>query len=257
DVYGPAGVRSVQETLPKWQAEHRPDFTIINAENSAPDGVSATPETLQALREAGADAFTLGDHFLHRQFKPLKPFPVVRPVNLEGASEGSGSRMFETVTGEKVLVAVLMGKYAMKPGSTHYFKAADELLGKHHKERPDAIFIEFHAGATSEEQALGFYLDGKASAVVGTHTHVPTADTCLLPQGTAFQSDVGMCGALDSVIGATVESSTGFLRKELGEDVGKIRPEPALKPPFICDAVLIETDGPAKSKSIRRLSTRP
>jgi hypothetical protein len=256
DVYGPAGVKAVQETLPGWKKKYSPDFTIVNAENSASDGVNATPETLTALREAGAEAFTLGDHFLYRKFKPLASFPIVRPSNLE-TEDGVGSNVFETVTGKKVLVAVLMGKFAMKPGATNYFQAADDLLRKHGSEKPDAVFIEFHAGATSEEQAMGFYLDGKVSVVVGTHTHVPTADTRILPKGTAFQSDVGMCGALNSVIGATVESSLNFLRKELGEDVGKARPEAPNQGPYVCDAVLIETDGPTKAKSIKRLTSRP
>jgi calcineurin-like phosphoesterase len=124
-------------------------------------------------------------------------------------------------------------------------------------DQPDAALLDFHAEATSEKNAMGLALDGRISAVVGTHTHVPTADTKLLPGDTAYQSDVGMCGGLTSVLGFSFHSSRKWLGRELGEEpAGKVPYEMA-EGQMVCDAVLIETDGPTKSKSITRLTTRP
>lgn len=256
DVVGKAGRTAVAETLPEWRTRHRPDFVIANAENAA-HGLGVTAKNLDELTAAGVDAFTVGDHFFDKDFAPLEKYPVVRPGNLQGDHPGSGARVFETATHRRVAVVSILGNVFIGPETEPYFGAADRMLEGIAAESPDAIIVDFHAEVTSEKNALAHHLDGRASALVGTHTHVPTADTRLLPRGTAYQSDLGMCGGLDSVIGFNIQNSTTWLRRELGEPVKKTSPHPADLPPFICDAVLIETAGPTKSKSITRLSTRP
>ncbi len=256
DVFGRAGRTAVAEALPVWRGEHKPDLIVANAENSA-GGVGATAKTLDELMAAGVEAFTFGDHARDTDFSKLAGYPLVRPANLAKPLPGIGSRIVETALHHRVLLISLLGNAFVKPASTNYFAAADDLLGQHAAAKPDAIFVDFHAEATSEKNGLAYHLDGRVSAIVGTHTHVPTADTRLLPRGTAFQSDAGMCGALNSVIGLQTEVATSWLRRELGEDAPRPSGHPDVQQPYICDAVLVDTAGAHKAKSIRRLTTRP
>ena len=255
DVCGPEGIEAVTETLPKWKAEHQPDLVIANAENA--DRAGTSKDSIQKLGKAGVEAFTSGDHFRDKGFSDLLDYPIVRPENLNETHPGVGVRVVETALHKKVLLINLLGKVMVKHDVRNYFDAIDEILSAHDDDSLAGIFVDFHATMTSEEQALGFYVDGRVSALVGTHTHVPTADTRVLPNGTAFQSDVGMCGSLNSVIGMGVDRSYMFLRRELGEDVVMPPHKKGLFPkPYFCDAVLIDVIDRHKSRSITRLTTR-
>ncbi len=255
DVVGKAGRLAVAEALPQWKKEHQPDFIIANAENSA-HGHGATPGTLDELQAAGVEAFTMGDHLTDDHLKKLGDYPLVRLANLTGKHPGVGARVFETALHKKVLVINLLGNAFIKRPSDNFFNAADAILKEHDDANLAAIFVDFHAEATSEKTALGFYLDGRVSAVVGTHTHVPTADTRILPKGTAYQSDVGMAGTLEGVLGFHAPTSIRWLRQEMGEDMGKVPLEVSEQRPYVCDAVLIDIAGRHKSRSITRLTTR-
>ncbi len=255
DVCGKPGRTAVAEALPDWRATYQPDLVIANAENSA-NGRGAAPKTLSELQHAGVDAFTMGDHAFDQSFAPLEQFPIVRPANFPGERPGVGTRIVEAATGQRLLLINLLGFAFMRHPGTDYFTAADDILGEHADQQYEAILVDFHAEATSEQTALAAHLDGRVSAVVGTHTHVPTADTRMLPGGTAAQSDVGMCGASESVIGITLAGAKAFLRSEMNQPTARPRQTAAANRPYTCDAVLIETSSQQQARTIRRLTTR-
>lgn len=255
DIVGEIGREAVKETLPVWEQEHKPDLIIANAENAA-NGALAQPKHLDELLTAGVDAFTIGDHIRDREFRTLNDYPAVRPINLKEAQPGVGYRIVETPTHQRLALASIVGHAFLKVESNNYYQAAEDILQRAKDDSADAILVDFHAEVTSEKNSLGRELDGRISAVVGTHTHVPTADTRVLPNGTAYQTDVGMCGGLDSVLGFSPESARAWLGRELGDNEGRVPYEMA-DGATVCDAVLIETDGPQKAKSITRLTTRP
>lgn len=256
DVVGSPGRNAIRDTLPIWREEHKPDLIIANAENAA-GGQLPQPKQLDELASAGVEAFTVGDHIRDRDFAPLEKYVIVRPYNVTPATPGVGYRIVETGLGGRVaLISILGNAFLSNPG-TNYFKAARAAVTEADNDNADAIFVDFHAEATSEKNAMGIELDGLVNVVVGTHTHVPTADTRILPQGTAYQTDVGMCGGLDSVLGFSPRSARKWLGRELGETKGRVPFEMAEDGPAVCDAVLVETDGPHRARSIRRLTTRP
>lgn len=254
DIVGRPGREAVAETLPQWRDEHKPDIIIANAENAA-NGALPQPKHLDELLAAGVDALTIGDHIRDRDFPTLADYPAVRPDNLKEKKPGVGYLLVETATHQRLALMSLVGHAFIKTPATDYFAAAGRLIARINEDKPDAALLDFHGEATSEKNSLGFELDGRISAVVGTHTHVPTADTKILPKGTAYQTDVGMCGGLDSVLGFSPASARQWLGRELTGSKDRIEYEMA-DGPKVCDAVLIETAGPAKSDSITRLSTR-
>ncbi|MDP4000019.1 MAG: TIGR00282 family metallophosphoesterase [bacterium] len=253
DIVGKPGQAAVKEAMSVWKDQYQPDFVIANAENANPGDI-VTPKILDELISTGIEAFTYGDHFFDGDFSKVAEYPIVRPHNFSGDHPGTGYKVFETALHRQVAVINLMGQAFVKPRVENYFNVIDELLKK--IDPSDAIFVDFHAETTSETEAIGWHLDGRVSAVIGTHTHVPTADTRLLPKGTAFQADVGMSGAVNAIIGMDIERANAWIRRQLGEDVPKSPPKDP-RTPYAVDAVLIETDGPTKSKSIKRLTTRP
>ncbi|MSU76111.1 YmdB family metallophosphoesterase [Patescibacteria group bacterium] len=255
DVVGKAGRLAVAEALPKWKKEHSPDLIIANPENSA-HGHGATPATLDELMKAGVEAFTYGDHLEDHQLEKLADYPLVRPANLKGKYPGAGVRVVETALHKKVLLISLLGFAFVKRDATDYFDAADAILKQQDDPALEAIFIDFHAETTTEKAALAHHLDGQVSALVGTHTHVPTADTRILPNGTAFQSDVGMSGTEESVIGFHPPSSKKWLKNEMGTFKGDVPFDLSEARPYICDAVVIDTIDRHKSHSIERITTR-
>jgi metallophosphoesterase (TIGR00282 family) len=199
DVVGEPGRKAVVEILPKLKAEHDPDLTILNGENSA-GGFGLTVKTIRELKAAGADIITTGNHvFDQREFVPELGAQenVLRPNNYPPGAPGIGYRVI-VAGGEEVLVMNLMGRLFMNDIDDP-FRSADAILAAEPGRR--ISFCDFHAEATSEKIAMGWYLDGRVSAVVGTHTHVPTADNRVLPGGTAYCTDVGMVGPRDGVIG--------------------------------------------------------
>lgn len=216
DIVGRSGRKAVVDALPGLRRRYALDLVVINGENAA-GGFGITEAILEELLATGADVVTLGNHAFDQKealvFIERHP-RLVRPINYPKGTPGRGATMVKTATGAEVLVINAMGRIFM-PELDDPFRAIDaELTACRLKEGADAILIDFHAEATSEKQALGFFVDGRASAVVGTHTHVPTADERVLPAGTAYISDVGMCGDYNSVLGMDIEEPISrFLTK--------------------------------------------
>lgn len=204
DVMGRAGRRAITERLAGLKARLKADFTIVNGENAS-GGMGLTAPHARLILDAGADCITLGDHAFDQKdmlsFVEEEP-RVLRPLNFAREAPGRGHRVFQDARGRKVLVLQALGQVFMKRPFDDPFSAVDAVLRAHPPGGlVQAAVVDFHAEATSEKMAMGHYCDGRASLVVGTHTHVPTADTQVLPRGTAYQSDAGMCGDYDSVIG--------------------------------------------------------
>jgi metallophosphoesterase (TIGR00282 family) len=199
DVVGHPGRDAVKAILPGLKKELHPNLTIVNGENAA-GGFGLTAKIVAELKGSGADVITTGNHvFAQKEFVPELPQleRVLRPANYPPAAPGKGSCVVET-GGRQALVMNLMGRVFMD-SLDDPFRTADAILA----DNPgiDIVFCDMHAEATSEKTAMGWYLDGRASAVVGTHTHIPTADARVLPNGTAYVTDVGMVGPRDGCIG--------------------------------------------------------
>lgn len=206
DVYGAPGVAAIDGNLRALRANLDLDCVIVNAENAA-DGAGLTPKLAERLLAAGADCLTLGNHVWRR--KEIGPYlieatRVVRPANLLDRLPGRGLTVIEV--GEvKVAVINLLGSFTMEPAQS-MFSVVDQLIDAAHRETP-IVIVDVHAEATSEKVAMGWHLAGRATAVLGTHTHVQTSDVRVLPGGTAYITDAGMTGPHDSVIGAKKDIS--------------------------------------------------
>jgi hypothetical protein len=205
DIVGEPGRKAVIDALPELKEELNIDFMIVNGENTA-NGRGITPKIAISLMRAGAAVVTTGDHIWDQkeiaEYLPTEP-RVLRPANYPEGVPGYGHVVLDTKKG-KVAVINLQGRVFMGQQLDNPFPFITKLVEKVRKETP-VIFVDFHAEATSEKVAMGWHLDGQVSAVVGTHTHVPTADERVLPKGTAFLCDAGMCGPMDSVIGSQIE----------------------------------------------------
>jgi len=204
DIMGRSGRAALIEHLPRLRAEWRLDFVVANAEN-ATAGMGLSAAHAKTLLDAGADVLTLGDHAFDQkdmlQFIETEP-RILRPLNFSKAAPGKGARLFEAGRGRKILVAQVLGQVFMKRAFDDPFSALDTVLRQYPLGgQANAILVDIHCEATSEKMAMGHFCDGRASMVVGTHTHVPTADAMILPGGTAYLSDAGMCGDYNSVIG--------------------------------------------------------
>jgi 2',3'-cyclic-nucleotide 2'-phosphodiesterase len=217
DIVGRSGREAVFHELPLLRSRYSPDLVVINGENAA-HGFGITEDILKQVLDAGADVVTLGNHAFDQReaLVFIARYPnLLRPLNYPDGVPGRGVGLFPTVSGKRVLVINVMGRVMIEPMLDDPFPAVmRELELCRLRESSDAILIDMHAEATSEKMALAHYIDGRASLMVGTHTHVPTADHHILPGGTAYISDVGMCGDYDSVIGmAKEEPINRFLRK--------------------------------------------
>ena len=203
DVMGRAGRKAVAEHLPRLRAEWNLDFVVVNGEN-ATSGMGLSGGHAKALLEAGADCVTLGDHAFDQkdmlQFIETEP-RVLRPLNFSKAAPGKGARVF-SVAGRRVLVVQALGQVFMKRPFDDPFSALETVFRTHPMGGAvDVVIVDFHCEATSEKMAMGHWCDGRASLMVGTHTHVPTADAMILPKGCGYLTDAGMCGDYHSVIG--------------------------------------------------------
>lgn len=208
DVVGRGGRKAVATELPKLREAWKLDFVVVNGEN-ATSGMGLSGAHAKALLDAGADVITLGDHAFDQ--KDMMTFitqeqRIIRPINFSKAAPGVGARVFTATNGRKVLVAQVLGQVFMKRAFDDPFSALDTVL----KQYPmggqvQASVIDIHCEATSEKMAVGHYCAGRASLVVGTHTHVATADAMILPGGTGYLTDAGMCGDYNSVIGMEKE----------------------------------------------------
>ncbi len=231
DVVGRTGRRAVFEELPRLRERYKLDFVAVNGENAA-GGFGITEAILQELLDVGADAVTLGNHafdqkealvFIERHER------LLRPINYPPGTPGRGAGLFKAANGADVLVINVLGLIFMPELDCPFRAAEREVEACGLKRGADVILVDFHAEATSEKQAMGYFLDGRASCVVGTHTHAPTADERVLPRGTAFISDIGMCGDYESVLGMdTGEPLNRFLTK-----IPRGRFEPATGPATI------------------------
>jgi metallophosphoesterase (TIGR00282 family) len=216
DVVGRPGRDVVTSLLPGLVADWRLDFVAVNGENAA-GGFGITEAIYEDLRAAGADAVTLGNHSFDQRealvFIERAP-QLLRPANYPAGTPGRGAALVEAKNGASVLVLNLMGRIFMDALDDPFVAADRALEGAELGRVADAVLIDFHAETTSEKQAFGHYCDGRASLVVGTHTHVPTADHRILSGGTAFMTDVGMCGSYEGVIGMDKEEPIRrFIRK--------------------------------------------
>ncbi len=201
---GRAGRQAVADNLPQLRKDWRLDFVVVNGEN-ATSGMGLSGAHAKALFEAGADVVTLGDHaFDQRDMLNAieQNTRIIRPLNYAKSAPGRGANVYEAPGGRKVLVAQVLGQVFMKRAYDDPFSAIDGIMRKYPRGgQVNAVIVDMHCEATSEKMAMGHFCNGRASLVVGTHTHVPTADAQILSKGTAFLSDAGMCGDYDSVIG--------------------------------------------------------
>jgi metallophosphoesterase (TIGR00282 family) len=247
DVVGRSGRTVVHERLPGLVRDWKLDLVVVNGENAA-GGFGITEAIYRELIDAGADAITLGNHAWDQKealvFIERAP-RLIRPINYPAGTPGRGAAMIEAKNGARALVVNAMGRIFMDPLDDPFAAVDRELTACPLRTGADAIIVDIHAEATSEKQAMGQFCDGRASLVVGTHTHAPTADLRVLAGGTAFMSDVGMTGDFDSIIGmAKDEPLQRFLRK-----ISTSRFEPASGPATLC-AIAVETD-PASGLAMR------
>jgi metallophosphoesterase (TIGR00282 family) len=239
DVVGRAGRKAVVEGLPKLIARYKLDFVVVNGENAA-GGFGITEALLRDLLDAGADAVTLGNHafdqrealvFIERQDR------LIRPLNYPKGTPGRGAGLYRARNGAEVLVVQGMGRVFMPELDCPFRAVEAEIDACPLKVGADAILVDFHAEATSEKQAMGAFLDGRVTCVVGTHTHVPTADERVLKGGTAFMTDAGMCGDYESIVGMEAEEPLNrFLTR-----IPRGRFEPAMGPATL-SGLAVETD---------------
>ena len=205
DIVGKPGRRLVQQAIPELRQRERLDLVIANAENSA-SGSGITVAIYRELVAAGVDCITLGDHIYRRtEIVPVleSESNIIKPANYPSDAPGRGWTVVQTAADVSVAVISLMGRVFMKPVDCPW-EAVDRVLSQ----IPSDVcvrFVDFHGEATSDKQLMGRYLDGKVTAVLGTHTHVPTADECIFPGGTAFQCDVGMTGPHNSILGRRID----------------------------------------------------
>ncbi len=248
DVVGRSGRRAVSEGLGPLKDRLKVDFTVINGEN-ATSGAGITPDHAADLLKAGADVLTLGDHAFDRRelMGGIDREPrIIRPLNYAKTAPGVGARIFDAPGGKKVLVAQVLGQVFMKRPFDDPFSAIETVLKKHPLSGPiHASVIDIHCEATSEKMAMGHFCDGRASLVVGTHTHVPTGDAMILEGGTGYMTDAGMCGDYHSIIG--MERTEPMRRFITGMSGGRFTPANG---EGTLSGVLVETDdasGLAKS----------
>ncbi|MCA2009883.1 YmdB family metallophosphoesterase [Cereibacter sphaeroides] len=257
DVMGRSGRNAVAERLPAMRRDWGLDFVVVNGEN-ATSGMGLSPDHAKGLFEAGADVVTLGDHAFdqkammgHIDSEPR----LIRAINFSKVAPGVGARVFTLADGRSVLVAQVMGQVFMKRPFDDPFSAIEPVLRAHPMgARVQATLVDVHAEATSEKMAMGHWCDGRASLVVGTHTHVPTGDAQILNGGTAYLTDAGMCGDYDSVIGMQKDEP---LRRFI-TGMARNRFEPAMGEATV-SGVFVETDdatGKALSLSMVRQGGR-
>ena len=239
DIVGRSGRNAVVGQLPQLRQRYRLDFVVVNGENAA-GGFGITEEILLDLLDAGADVVTLGNHSFDQREALVfiaRHERLIRPLNYPAGTPGRGSGQYRAKNGADVLVINAMGRVFMEALDCPFRAVEREIAASPLKKGADVIVLDMHAEASSEKKAMAYHFDGAVSLVVGTHTHVPTADEMILPGGTAFMTDVGMCGDFNSIIGMEKEEPMQrFLTKLPG---GRFKP--ALGPATIC-GLAVEID---------------
>jgi 2',3'-cyclic-nucleotide 2'-phosphodiesterase len=243
DVFGPPGRRAVEQRLAELKEELDADFCVVNGENAA-DGAGLTPKLADRILEAGADVITLGNHVWRRM--EIGPYlagseRVIRPANLSSRAPGTGLAVQAAADGTPVAVLNLLGSLFLAP-ATSPFEVVDELV-EEARSRAAIVLLDFHAEATSEKVAMARLLDGRVTAVVGTHTHIQTNDARVLPGGTAAITDAGMTGPHDSVIGVEADAAIERMRTGMA-----IRFRPAEGDVRI-EGLLVECDADGRARS--------
>jgi 2',3'-cyclic-nucleotide 2'-phosphodiesterase len=256
DVLGKSGREAILGNIESLRTRLKLDFILVNGENAA-HGFGITEKMCKAFYAVGVDVITTGNHVWDQReiMNYIDSDPrLLRPINYPAGTPGAGSAVIESQDGKKVLVINPMGRLFMDPLDDP-FAAVDKVLSTHTLgDDVDAIIIDIHADITSEKMGMGHFCDGRASAVVGSHSHVPTADAQILPGGTAYQTDMGMCGDYNSVIGMDKEVALGRFTKKV--PTGRL--EPMEGEATLC-GVFVETDdttGLAKSVEPVRLGGR-
>ena len=249
DIVGRAGRDGLAKHLPDLKTRLKPDVTIVNVENAAA-GFGVTDKLAKEFFALGTDVLTTGNHVWDQRelVGSIEQEPrLLRPLNYPEGTPGRGHYIHALPNGKKILVANVMGRLFMEPVLDDPFVTTEKLLSQYRLgQNIAAIFIDFHGETTSEKMAFGHVVDGRVSAVVGTHTHVPTADDQILPKGTAYQTDAGMCGDYDSVIGMKKELSIWkFTRKIPGE-----RMTPAEGEATVCGTLIAVDDATGLAKEI-------
>lgn len=255
DIVGRPGRLAVQDQLPGLRERWKLDCVVINGENAA-GGFGITEAICDELLAAGADVVTLGNHSWDQRealvFIERQP-ALIRPANYPAGTPGRGAAVIEAKNGARVLVVNVMGRLFMDALDDPFGAVERELNACPLGEVADAVIVDVHAEATSEKQAMGYFLDGRASLVVGTHTHVPTSDTRILPGGTAYQSDAGMCGDYDSILGMHREEPVRrFLQKIPGA-----RLEPASGPGTLSGVAVDIDDATGLAKAVWAIRVGP
>jgi len=253
DVMGKSGRKALREVLPQWREKYKPDAVIVNVENIA-HGKGVTLKTMESIKDLEIDAYTSGNHVFDKGELSKECFErcpnLVRPANFPENLPGHGYYRFAKNNQQYLVLnfnAQVFFENQFEGKIDNPFFAVDRHL-MDQAQKGDIIIVDFHSEATSEKVAFGWYLDGRVTAVLGTHTHVPTADARVLPKGTAYISDVGMTGPRDSVIGVKTENSlTRFL--ERGAFKMEVEEEGVLE----VNGVLIEADGDGKAIKIERI----
>lgn len=206
DIVGSTGVKKVKDVVPDFKQNNNIDFVIANAENSA-DGMGITTKIFEDLKKSKVDVMTMGNHTWGKReiFSFIDEPEIIRPANYAKGIPGKGYSIYQC-NGKNIGVINLIGRVDMSVLSENPFLEVDKIVEKI-KDKTDMIILDFHAEATAEKIAMGYYLDGKVTCVYGTHTHVQTADETILENGTAYITDIGMTGPVKSVIGMEVEAS--------------------------------------------------
>lgn len=220
DIFGRSGREALQTHLPTLQAKYAPDITIVNADNAA-HGRGTSEKICKEFYELGVDVITGGDHVWdQREIIPYisRDPNLLRPLNLPNGTPGNGTVLYQTKTGKTVKVIHILTRVFMPPIDCPFKALDDEIAKDPLGSRADAIFVDCHGEATSEKMALGHHLSGKITALVGSHTHIPTADAHIMAGGTAYMTDAGMTGDFDSVIGVRKDiPMTKFIKNMPGE----------------------------------------
>jgi metallophosphoesterase (TIGR00282 family) len=239
DVVGRSGRTAIAEHLPGLIRNWSLDLVVVNGENAA-GGFGITESIYQELLDAGADAVTLGNHAWDQRealvFIERAP-RLIRPANFPPGTPGRGAALIDTKSGKRALVINAIGRVFMTPFDDPFAALARELAACPLREAADAVVVDFHGEASSEKQGIGYFCDGRASLVVGTHTHVPTADHQILPAGTAYMTDAGMTGDYDSIIGMQKDEPM----RRFTSGIPAARFEPALGPATL-SGIAVETD---------------
>lgn len=254
DIVGKPGRKILSQVLPMWKEKYKPDVVIVNVENLA-HGKGVTLGTLAEIDSLGIDCYTSGNHIFDKddQIKEcFEKYPkLIRPSNISGSAEGYGFYRFAK-DGQQYLVLNFHGQVfcdrVFDGRLTNPFLAVDELLARE-SQKGDIIFVDFHAEATSEKKTFGFHVDGRVSGIVGTHTHIPTADNYVMPKGTAYITDVGMTGIRHSALGAKFEKALVKFLDPNAKFVYEVEEEGAVQ----INGVLIDTDANQKATKIEKL----